>query len=58
LVQATSLLFYITDFNGRSLALNLSIPARADPDRGFQVSYQCCKIVTHGMKWIALRHRL
>jgi hypothetical protein len=34
LVQATSLLFYITDFNGRSLALNLPIPARADPDRG------------------------
>ncbi len=34
LVQATSLLglFYITDFNERSLALNLPIPARADPD--------------------------
>ena len=43
LVQATSLLglFYITDFNGRSLALNLPIPARADPDRGSQVSAHC-----------------
>ena len=43
LVQATSLLglFYITDFNGRSLALNLPIPARADPDRGSQVSARC-----------------
>ena len=43
LVQATSLLglFYITDFNGRSLALNLPIPARADLDRGYQVSAHC-----------------
>ena len=41
LVHSLLGLFYITDFNGRSLALNLSIPARADPDRGFQVSAHC-----------------